>query len=101
MRLFLVRYGAKHGSDEVKAEELPEVDVEATAVLDVAQELRRHLDIRDRRYRWSSYAKCFIGSEAVDWLVSSQGCSRAAAVDQMKLLVKRRVCHHVRACPGS
>lgn len=32
---------------------------------------RRNVVIKDRKYRLSNYKKCFIGSEAVQWLVTS------------------------------
>jgi EAL domain-containing protein (putative c-di-GMP-specific phosphodiesterase class I) len=38
------------------------------------------LDIRDRMFRLRTYANCFVGREAVDWLVQNQRVSRAEAV---------------------
>jgi EAL domain-containing protein (putative c-di-GMP-specific phosphodiesterase class I) len=38
------------------------------------------LDIRQRMWRVHSYPACFVGSEAVDWLVKHEGLTRADAL---------------------
>ncbi len=38
------------------------------------------LDIRDRVFHLRSYRECFVGSEAIDWIVQNQGISREQAV---------------------
>jgi EAL domain-containing protein (putative c-di-GMP-specific phosphodiesterase class I) len=38
------------------------------------------LDIRQRMWRVHSYPTCFVGSEAVDWLVKHEGLTRADAL---------------------
>lgn len=38
------------------------------------------LDIRDRMYRLRTYPQCFVGREAVDWIVQHHRVSRADAV---------------------
>ena len=53
------------------------------------------LDIRDRRFRLTLYANCFVGSEAVDWIVRTQKATRQEAVRLGQRLVARDVIHHV------
>jgi hypothetical protein len=49
----------------------------------------------DRRYVGKTYVDCFIGSEAVDWLVRATGASRAAAVEVGQFLLEHGAYHHV------
>lgn len=53
------------------------------------------LDISDRRYRLRVYPDCFVGSEAVDWLVQTQDLSRVQAVQVGRRLVRRNIIRHV------
>jgi hypothetical protein len=53
------------------------------------------VDRRDRRFRLNVYPLCFIGSEAVDWLVTHLQCSREEARAIGQSLCDRGVCHHV------
>lgn len=53
------------------------------------------LDILDRRHLLTTYARCFVGREAVDWLVAEAGLSRPDATDFCQLLVDRGIIHHV------
>ncbi|MEM6448093.1 MAG: DEP domain-containing protein [Cyanobacteria bacterium P01_D01_bin.123] len=53
------------------------------------------LDIGDRRYRMKLYYNCFVGSEAVDWLVRTQGLSRDEAVVVGRRLVRHNSIEHV------
>lgn len=54
------------------------------------------VDVRDRRHRLTVFARCFIGCEAVDWLVESEGLSRAEAVALGQRLLERGLFRHVR-----
>lgn len=51
--------------------------------------------IEDRRYRLNLYPRCFVGSEAVDWLERSEGLSRKEAVRLGCRMVERGLFHHV------
>lgn len=51
--------------------------------------------IRDRRYLHRVYPRCFVGSEAVDWMVASSELTRSEAIKLGQVLVDRRVIHHV------
>ncbi|MEM9163425.1 MAG: mechanosensitive ion channel domain-containing protein [Cyanobacteria bacterium P01_F01_bin.4] len=53
------------------------------------------LTIQDRRFRLTVYQKCFVGSEAVTWMVKTQKATREAAVRLGQLLVERGILHHV------
>jgi potassium efflux system protein len=53
------------------------------------------LDIRDRRFGLQVYANCFVGSEAVQWLIQQQLASREEAIKLGQVLVERGIIHHV------
>lgn len=53
------------------------------------------LDIKDRRYRLHVYHSCFVGSEAVDWLVQNHTCTREEAIELGQILVEKGIIHHV------
>jgi len=53
------------------------------------------LAIEDRRHLLSVYPKCFLGSEAVQWLMRAGDLSREAAIRLGQSLVERGVIHHV------
>ncbi|CEM14661.1 unnamed protein product [Vitrella brassicaformis CCMP3155] len=40
-------------------------------VQDLADQIRAKLEIRDRRYHLTTYTKCFLGSDAVKWLMGN------------------------------
>lgn len=46
----------------------------------VAAHLFKNLDIRDRTYHLRSYPQCFVGSEAVKWMMRQYKCGPDAAV---------------------
>ncbi|MGF1499409.1 MAG: mechanosensitive ion channel domain-containing protein [Elainellaceae cyanobacterium] len=53
------------------------------------------LEIRDRRYGLRLFPRCFIGSEAVTWLVQTQNTTREEAIRIGQQLIERCVIHHV------
>jgi small-conductance mechanosensitive channel len=53
------------------------------------------IEICDRRYLLRSYARAFVGSEAVDWLVEREGFTRAEAIELGRRLVADGIVHHV------
>jgi len=73
-------------------EKPPEVDVEA---LVTAMREPGGVEIKDRRVRMNLYLRCFVGSEAVEWLMQTQNCTREDAIDVGQLLVDRGIIHHV------
>ncbi len=60
-----------------------------------AARLREGVPIRDRRHRLSFHRRCFVGAEAVDWLVANEGLSRAEALALGRQLVASGLVHHV------
>ena len=56
---------------------------------------RDGLDIKTRRHQLKLYKRCFVGSEAVDWLVNQLNISRAKAVAVGQKLIDKKVIHHV------
>ena len=54
------------------------------------------LDIRDRMYRLRVYPHCFVGREAVDWIVQHHRVSRAEAVRMGQHLSALGLLSHVR-----
>jgi len=66
--------------------------------LDAAVERMRGpggVDIRDRRHLFSVYPHCFVGREAVDWMVAQLGLSREEAIDLGQMLFERGTLRHV------
>jgi EAL domain-containing protein (putative c-di-GMP-specific phosphodiesterase class I) len=53
------------------------------------------VDIRDRLFHLRMYPQCFIGREAVDWLVRHAGVSRAEAIRMGRRLVALGCMKHV------
>lgn len=63
---------------------------------ELSEAMRRALDIRDRKYRGRLYLACFVGSEAVDWLLESRYApSRDKAIELGNSLVEAKKLHHV------
>jgi small-conductance mechanosensitive channel len=56
---------------------------------------RDGVGIHDRRYYLRWFPRCFVASEAVDWLVRMEGLTRDEAVHVGKLLFERGDVHHV------
>lgn len=53
------------------------------------------VEVRDRRWRSRVWAQCFVGRDAVDWIVRSRGVSRARAVQLGRALAAFGLLHHV------
>jgi small-conductance mechanosensitive channel len=53
------------------------------------------LAIHDRRHLLSTYPKCFVGTEAVDWMIRARDLTRPEAVNLGQTLVDRGIIHHV------
>lgn len=75
-----------------------EVSLDHSSLDELAARVRGLLDIQDRRYGFPprTYAKCFVGSEAVQKLIDAQMASdEADAVRLGNLLLNAGVFHHV------
>jgi len=53
------------------------------------------VSIKDRQHRWEVYSKCFVGSEAVKWLMETQKLNLNQAIALGQLLIDRGLIHHV------
>jgi hypothetical protein len=53
------------------------------------------VDIADRRHLLSHYPRCFVGTEAVEWLMRAEDLSRDEAIRLGQRLVDRGLLHHV------
>jgi hypothetical protein len=53
------------------------------------------VEIKDRHHHMNIFPRCFVGSEAVEWLMQTQNCTREEAIDMGQLLVDRGIIHHV------
>jgi small-conductance mechanosensitive channel len=49
----------------------------------------------DRRHHLQPYPCCFLGNEAVDWLVEAEGLTRQEAAEAGNLMLERGQLHHV------
>ncbi|MGH8660837.1 MAG: DEP domain-containing protein [Burkholderiales bacterium] len=60
-----------------------------------AMRARDGLAVMDRSYHMIHYAECFVGSEAVDWIVRRNGLSREQAVAAGQVLLELGELYHV------
>lgn len=69
--------------------------VDKISVRQLAVEMRadKDLEIKTRRYKLKLYQRCFVGSEAVDWMVKNYGISRADAVLLGQKLIDKKIAY--------
>ena len=78
----------KNGSlHEIKLEEIQALVKQMRGQTGVA--------IEDRWYHLKLYPKCFIGSEAVEWLMHTQKLTKEEAIRLGQMLVEHQIIHHV------
>lgn len=73
-------------------EGLSSVDIEA---LITAMRGSGGIEIKDRRYRLNLYPDCFVGAEAVEWMMQTQSCTREEAIELGQIFMEREIIHHV------
>lgn len=75
----------------------PEQKSEKINLYDLIAKMRgeKGLEIKTRRYQLKLYKRCFVGSEAVDWLVDHLKISRQQSVAIGRKLIHKKVIHHV------
>ena len=63
----------------------------------LADGMKRHVRVADRKWRLRTYAQCFVASEAVDWLLAHMGAgsSRRDAVAAAQEMVAAGLLRHV------
>ncbi|MGM0557770.1 MAG: FAD-containing oxidoreductase [Myxococcota bacterium] len=79
-----------------RADETPDA-INADIELDqLAAQMREKVEVRDRKYHLKTYEDCFVGTEAVDWLVSSGiARDRSQAILVGNILHQAGYFHHV------
>jgi hypothetical protein len=105
LRLPAPDLAALHRSLRLLADEVAEAEGDVVARLaqrgiDIGEIARRMrgsagVPLGERRYRVKWYPNCFVGSEAVDWLVRGYGLARDEAVELGQHLLERGTIHHV------
>lgn len=87
------------GVDEAAEQEDEELDI--VCELDhhhaLAQRMRVSVGVKTRHYHMRNYKKCFVGSKAVDWLISNvpEVSTRQEAVDLGNELLEKHLFSHV------
>ncbi len=66
-------------------------------ILELVERMRSTggVELKDRKYGISKFRHCFVGSEAVDWIVNHQDAAREEAVEMGKELIRRGFIRHV------
>ena len=88
-------------ADEAASAGLPDkaqaLDIDTLNVKDIATRMRGAggVEVSTRRYLLKSYPKCFLGTEAVDWLAANCRLSRPLAVKLGERMVEAGIIHHV------
>ena len=76
--------------------DIPELSKEAANALAQKMQGDNGIKIQDRWYNLKHYPQCFVGSEAVDWLMQNEdNITRDEAIALGRSLVKYNLIHHV------
>ena len=72
-------------------------DVDLSEIKALTQKMRGKygVKIKDRWYNFKLYRQCFIGSEAVEWLMETQDLKKEEAIQLGQMLLDRGIIHHV------
>lgn len=75
----------------------PTADLGRISVRQVAAQMRspEGVEIKTRRYKLKLYQRCFLGNEAVDWIVETIKVSRADAVKIGQKMLEKGLINHV------
>jgi hypothetical protein len=84
-------------ADDATAEEPRPAEWEASQIAALVERMRAPdgVAIADRRHLLTTYRRCFVGRDAVDWLVAREALSRDEALAVGRLLVQRGQVRHV------
>ncbi len=74
----------------------PKSDLSKISVRQIASEMRSEtgVEIKTRRYKLKLYQRCFLGNEAVDWIVKRVNISRADAVRLGQKMLDKNIFDH-------
>lgn len=67
------------------------------SIRQLALEMRseRGVEIRTRRHKLKLFQRCFLGTEAVDWIVAKTKVSREDAINLGQKMIDKGIFHHV------
>ncbi len=67
------------------------------SIRQLALEMRSEqgVDIKTRRYKLKLFQRCFLGNEAIDWIVDKTKLSREDAVNVGQKMIDKGIFHHV------
>lgn len=90
-------YGIWQQNDQVKIKELKNMPVSEIDLEELVGQMRNvgGIRIEDRRYKLKTYSRCFVGSEAVVWLMRNLKLSKQDAIRLGQRLIDAKWIHHV------
>jgi len=82
-------------SEYRKSNRIDPIQVDLQVIAKKIQDPKIGFKIKDRRYHLRIYFKCFVGLEAVDWLVNELKCDRKSAVTVGQRIMDLGLFNHV------
>lgn len=75
----------------------PSADLSRISVRQLGLEMQKDdgVSIKARRYKIKLYQRCFLGNEAVDWIVAKVKVSRTDAIQLGQKMIDKKIFHHV------
>ncbi|MGD1917719.1 MAG: DEP domain-containing protein [Pleurocapsa sp.] len=72
-------------------------DISRISIRQIAAQMRSEqgVEIKTRRYKLKLYQRCFLGNEAVDWIVGKIKVSRTDAVKIGQKMIEKGIVNHV------
>jgi hypothetical protein len=68
----------------------------STLIETLAMEMREGVAIEDRSHRFSTYKKCFLGTEGVQWLIDNKHANSVTEAVQIgNAMLREQIIHHV------
>jgi hypothetical protein len=64
-------------------------------LISLSLRMKAGISVRDRFYYLTVYSRCFVGSEAVNWIRNDQHCSEAKAIELGNRLLNVNLIYHV------
>lgn len=89
--------GKKVKSPAVSSSKKSKSNLNRISLRQLAQEMRSEqgVEIKTRRHKLKLYPRCFLGTEAVDWLSAKTKLSREDAVSLGQRMIDKGLFHHV------
>jgi hypothetical protein len=81
----------------IKPENDQLVDLYSPNIRNLVNQMRAEngIEIKDRRYHLKTYSKCFIGSQAVKWLIRTLEIPKSEVLKLGQNLIEQKIIHHV------